>query len=65
MENDPDNNICKEIQLGTERLLKVIDNTTVLSKVVTGDEIDKEAIDITEMINTISKEFAAQLQFGL
>ena len=64
MENDPDNNICKEIQLGTERLLKVIDNTTVLSKVATGDEIYKEAIDITEMINTISKEFAAQLQFA-
>ena len=64
LENDPDNNICKEIQLGTERLLKVIDNTTVLSKVATGDEIYKEAIDITEMINTISKEFAAQLQFA-
>jgi protein-histidine pros-kinase len=63
-ETDPDNEILQEIQIGTNSLLKVIDNTTVLSKVATGDEIDKEAIDITEMITAISKEFAAQLQFA-
>ncbi len=61
-ETDPDNEILQEIQSGTDSLLKVIDNMTILSKVATGDEIEKESINITEMIKTISKEFAPQLQ---
>ncbi len=63
IENDPDNEICKEIQIGTENLLKVINNASVISKVSVGDEIAKEAIDITEMLKAIVKEFAAQLEF--
>jgi len=61
VEMDPDNEICKEIQKGTDNLLKVIDNASVISKVSAGDDIDKEAIDITEMIKTIAKEFSGQL----
>ncbi len=63
IESDPDNEILKEIQSGTDSLLNVIDNTTILSKVATGDEIDKEAINIAEMIRTITKEFATELQY--
>ena len=62
LETDPDNEIFQEIQVGTDRLLKVLDNATLLSKIATGDEIDKEQIDITEMIKTITKEFATQLE---
>ena len=64
VENDPDNEICKEIQAGVQNLLKVIDNASVISKVSAGDEIKKEAIDITEMIKTITKEFKGQLEFA-
>ncbi len=64
IESDPDNEILQEIQSGTDSLLKVIDNTTVLSKVATGDEIDKEAVDITEIIKTITKESIGQLKLS-
>ena len=62
IENDPDNEILQEIQIGIENLLKVINNATAISKVSAGDVIDKESIDITEIIKTISKEFVYQLQ---
>lgn len=62
LETDPDNEIFQEIQVSTDRLLKVLDNATLLSKIATGDEIDKEQVDITEMIKTITKEFATQLE---
>lgn len=62
LETNPDNEIFQEIQVGTDRLLKVLDNATLLSKIATGDEIDKEQVDITEMIKTITKEFATQLE---
>ncbi len=62
IENDPDNEILQEIRIGIENLLKVISNATAISKVAAGDEIDKESVDITEIIKTISKEFVYQLQ---
>ncbi len=62
IKTDPNNEILKEIQSGANCLLKVIDNKIILAKVATGDEIDKESIDITEMIKTVSKEFVTQLQ---
>ena len=62
IKTDPNNEILKEIQSGTDCLLKVIDNKINLSKVATGDEIDKDAIDITDMIKTISKGFVTLLQ---
>jgi signal transduction histidine kinase len=62
IKTDPENEFLQEIQDGINSLLKVIDNTTVLSKVASGDEVDKKAINITEMINTISKEFAPLLE---
>ena len=64
IENDPENEICKEIQTGTENLLKVIDNASVISKVSAGDEIEKEEIDLMEMLKTITKEFASQLEYA-
>ncbi len=62
LETDPDNEIFQEIQVSTDGLLKVLDNATLLSKIATGDEIDKEQVDITEMIKTITKEFTTQLE---
>jgi PAS domain S-box-containing protein len=62
IETDPDNEILQEIQSGINSLLKVVDNMKILSKVAVGDEIDMDAIDITEMIKTISKEFVTHLQ---
>ncbi|NHZ87326.1 MAG: DUF3365 domain-containing protein, partial [Planctomycetia bacterium] len=63
-ENDPNNEILKEIDLGTDNLLTVIANATILSKVAIGDEIEKEELDITNMINMIIKEFSSYLQYN-
>ena len=46
------------------KFIKVIDNVTVISRVSAGDEINKEAIDITEMIKTITNEFAVSLELA-
>ncbi len=62
LDNDPGNEILVEIDLGAESLLNVINNATVLSKVTLGDDIDKERMDLTNMIKSIIKEFLPHLQ---
>ncbi len=62
--NDPQNEILQEISSGTDNLLKVIENATVMAKVSAGDEIDMEEIDITETIRTVSKEFVSGLKYA-
>lgn len=63
LDNDPGNEILEEIDRGTDNLLNVIANATILSKVAIGDEIEKEKLDLTNMINMIIKEFSAHLQY--
>lgn len=62
-ENNPNNEILKEIDGGIDNLLNVIGNATILSKVTIGDEIEKEELDLTDMINTIIKEYSPHLQY--
>ena len=63
LENDPNNEILKEIDGGVDNLLSVISNATTLSKVAIGDAIKKEELDLTNMINKIIKEFSSHFQF--
>ena len=61
-ENDPDNENLQDICTASDKLLKVIDNATVISRVATGDKIDKKDIDLTKMIKNLTTDFASQLQ---
>ncbi len=64
LENDPKNEMLQEISSGTDNLLKVIENATVMAKVSAGDEIEMKEIDITETIRTVSKEFTSALKYA-
>jgi PAS domain S-box-containing protein len=64
LENDPKNKILDEIRLGTDNLLAVIANATILSKVTIGDTIDKEELDLTNLINMIIDENLPHLQLA-
>jgi len=61
-EKDPDNENLQDICTASDKLLKVIDNATVISRVATGDKIDKEDIDFPKMIKELTDEFASELQ---
>ncbi len=64
LENEPNNEILNEISLGADNLLNVISNTTTLSKVTIGDTIEKEELNLVEIINRIIKESSPELQFA-
>ena len=53
----PDDNIIEQIHVGSSKLLKVLDNTTVLSQAVSGESIPMEEIDLYQMLNEIVEEF--------
>jgi len=63
LQNDPKNEILKEIDGGVDNLLNVINDTTTLSKVALGDTIEKEELNLTEIINIIVKENSTVLEF--
>lgn len=62
LEMDPKNEILKEIDGGVDNLLKVISDATTLSKVVIGDKIAKEELDLVNIINIAIGEYSSQLQ---
>ena len=61
VEEDPDNDILKYLYTSSNNLLKVIDNAAILSKVGVGDEIDKEELDLIELIEIVVGEFSNPL----
>ena len=63
LENDPNSEILKEINGGADNLLNVISNATTLSKVTIGDKIEKEELNLVEIINVIIKENLPQLEY--
>ncbi|MFH1852781.1 MAG: PAS domain S-box protein [Candidatus Neomarinimicrobiota bacterium] len=50
------------IRESSNNLLKVIENAVTLSKVTIGEEIDREQIDLTDLIRTIAREFSQSLK---
>jgi len=61
-EKDPGNDNIQEICNGSDKLLKALENATVISKVVVGDKIDKQVINFTEMIKNLTDDFAGELK---
>ena len=64
LEMDPNNEILKEIGGGVDNLLKVISDATTLSKVAIGDDIIKEKLNLTDIINIAINENSSQLQLA-
>jgi len=62
LENDPNNEILDEINQSTDSLLNVINGATTLSKLTLGDAINKEELNLVNIINRIIRENKAQLQ---
>ncbi len=60
-EEFPENEMLESIDDSSNTLLKVIENATTLSKVSMGEEIEKEELDLVEIIKGISIEFESQL----
>ncbi len=63
LENDPKNEILNEINQTTDSLLNIINHTTTLSKVTIGDAIEKEELNLVDIINIIINEKSKQLQY--
>ncbi len=55
-----DNEIIEHIHIGSTKLLKVLDNTTLLSQAVFGESIPLESINLCEMIQGTMDESAEQ-----
>ena len=64
LEMDPNNEILKEIDSGVDNLLNVIGDATTLSKVALGDSINKEELDLMDIINIVVKEYLSQFEFA-
>lgn len=60
--NSKDNNL-NQINLAADNLLRVIDNTTTLSRISIGDSIKKWKINITDVINRLISEILPFLEF--
>jgi PAS domain S-box-containing protein len=57
LENNPDDEMLKEINIGTEGLFQIIDSANIMSKIAMGDEIKMLETNISEMIDHIVHEF--------
>ncbi len=62
MEKNPESEELSVIRQSSYNLLKVIDNANVLSKAERGEEIDKEDLDLTQILGTVIGEFEERLK---
>jgi signal transduction histidine kinase len=62
LEKNPESEELSAMKQSSENLLKVIDNANVLSKAVLGEEIDKKALDLTQILTTVIDEFEFRLK---
>jgi PAS domain S-box-containing protein len=62
LKKNPESEELSAIQQSSYNLLKVIDNANVLSKAALGEEIDKEDLDLTQILNTVIDEFEFRLE---
>ncbi len=62
LEKNPESEELLTMKQSSENLLKVIDNANVLSKAVIGEEIDKKALDLTQILTTVIDEFEYRLK---
>jgi PAS domain S-box-containing protein len=58
----PEDEIIRSIYLSSERLLKVLENTSVLSRAVFGEEIPKSNLNLNNMMKEVTSEFESHLE---
>jgi len=63
LEINKDDDNLSQINLAADNLLRVIDNTTTLSRISVGDSIKKWKINITDVINRLASETLPFLDF--
>ena len=61
LEDHPDFEMLEIIKNSSDQMVQVMDNATVLSQIALGDEIEKDEINITEILQSVAKEFSSQL----
>ena len=59
---DPDNEYAQIIHDSSKSLLAVIDNTTSLSKMVIGEQLDIISLDLSELLINVVNEFESSLK---
>lgn len=58
----PDDEVIKSIYLSSQRLIGVLENTSVLSRAVFGEQIPKTDLNLAKLIEEIASEFDSQLE---
>ena len=62
LEKDSENEILEIIKDSSDKLLQVMDNATTLAQVTLGDKIKLEELDLTELIESVVREFNSRLK---
>ncbi len=62
LSEDPENDELQLIQTSSRALLKVVTNADTLSNIAVGEEIEKESLDLAEVIKDVLKEFVHALE---
>jgi len=60
-ESSPDDEVIESIYLSSQRLLEVLENTTILSRAVFGERIPKQVLQLRPLVKEISRDFASQV----
>ena len=58
----PEDEVVESIFLSSQRLLGVLENTSVLSRAVFGEQIPKSVLVLNELMLEIANEFTSQLE---
>lgn len=61
-EHHPEDEIVESIFLSSQRLLDVLDNTSVLSRAVFGEPIPKSVLVLHRLISEVGNDFSSQLE---
>ena len=59
--NLPNNKLVNEIYASSDRLLKTLENTTILSQATFGEKIPLEKLNISKILEEVASEFYASL----
>ncbi|MBC8191307.1 MAG: GHKL domain-containing protein [Candidatus Marinimicrobia bacterium] len=57
----PENTLINQIHLSSERLLKVLDNTTTLAQATFGERIPFEDLNLNDLVTEVADEFSSRL----
>jgi len=58
----PEDEVVESIFLSSQRLLDVLENTSVLSRAVFGEEIPKSVLVLSKLIEEVATDFSSQLE---